>query len=55
MSILWRIVALTPHGIPQIIEFRAASERIAIDKFEHFKPEWAIQSIERRPPPVSDR
>jgi hypothetical protein len=55
VTTLWRIVALTPHGIPQIIEYRAASEQIAIDKFEHFKPEWTIQSIERRPTLASDR
>jgi hypothetical protein len=55
MTTLWWIVAIAPNGLPQSIELRAPSERIALDKFEHFKPEWTIQSIERRPTLASDR
>lgn len=46
---LWRLLVVTPSGMPEVIEVRAASEQSAVDRVAHWRPEWTIRSVERRP------
>ena len=45
---LWRITVISPSGLPQFVEVRAATEKIAQDWVERIRPEWTIHAIERR-------
>ena len=46
---LWRLVVVTPSGLPQTWEVRAPSESEALALFARIKPEWTITEISRRP------
>ena len=53
---LWRVLTVGPTGLPLVVEVRAASEMLALQKVTYWKPTHTIARdasgnwlIERRP------
>lgn len=45
--VLWRLLMVSPSGLPQWVSVRAPSEAEAVSTLAQARPEWTIERIER--------
>ena len=45
--VLWRVLMISPSGLPQWVSVRAPSEADAVQTMTQARPEWRIDKVER--------